>query len=104
MLFCGIATIFSCSTKQTPASKSAEVEVAEAVCNIYDHIFECYGAGNDSLDVFNRRYLTSNYNCMIDKGLDMQSFGVKIIPVGHISEVIARVLPEALSNNRKKSA
>ncbi len=74
MLFCGIATIFSCNTKQAPAPKSTENEVAEAVCNIYDHIFECYGAGNDSLDVFNRRYLTSNYNKMIDsvRAFDLQ--------------------------------
>ena len=45
-----------------------------------------------------------NYERMLDKGTDMQSFGVEIVPVSHISEVIARVLPEALSNNRKKSA
>ena len=66
MLFCGIAVIYSCNTKQAPAPKSTEEEVAEAVCSIYDHIFECYGAGNDSLDVFNRRYLTADYNKMID--------------------------------------
>ena len=45
-----------------------------------------------------------NYKHMVDKGTDLQSFGVEIVPVSHISEVIARVLPEAFSNNRKKSA
>ena len=47
---------------------------------------------------------TENYERMVNKGMDMQSFGVEIIPVSHISEVIARVLPEALPNNRKKPA
>ena len=45
-----------------------------------------------------------NYARMIEKGIDVQSFGIEIVPVNHISKVIARVLPEALSNNRKKSA
>ena len=46
-----------------------------------------------------RRRSLYNYRKMIK-----ESFGIEIVPVNHISKVIARVLPEALSNNRKKSA
>lgn len=74
ILLCGIAVIYSCNTKPAPTPKSTEDEVAEAVCKIYDHIFESYCDGNDSLDVFNQRYLTSDYLKMIDsvKAFDLQ--------------------------------
>ncbi len=45
-----------------------------------------------------------NYTRMIERKTDMQSFGIEIVPVSHISEVIMRVLPEVLSKNRKKYA
>lgn len=61
---CCVVASYSCNRKPVPSSKADEV--ASAVCKMYDYVFECYRAGNDSLDVFNRRYLTADYNKMID--------------------------------------
>ncbi|MBP5548300.1 MAG: DUF3828 domain-containing protein [Bacteroidales bacterium] len=56
-----IAVYVSCTGRQTTTTLTTEEEVAEAVNAIYNHVFTCYGEGNDSSEVFNRRYLTKEY-------------------------------------------
>lgn len=61
-----LVSFLSCSGQHGAANSSKEEQVAAEVNTIYNHVFECYGKGNDSADVFNQRYLTGFYLSFFD--------------------------------------